>query len=220
MIAVGFYDRHILPRVIDRACGSAALVPWRARALEGLRGRVVEIGFGTGHNLSLMGDAVTDLLAVEPSSVAWARSKKRRQDCGFPVTLAGFDGTRLDIEDGSCDGAISTFTLCTVPDPVEALSEIRRVLRPDGRVHLLEHGFATDERVRRWQRRLDPLERCLAGGCHLTRDPLSLARQAGFDVSGLDQGFGPGPRPWMWLTVGTAPRLGEAPSAQTLNAPL
>ena len=201
---MGVYAERILPRLIDRACGSQSLAPWRIRALTGLRGRVLEIGFGSGHNLAHLPGEVVEVLAVEPSSLAWRRSARRRRRCRVPVRLVGLDGQRIDLPDGSCDAALSTFTLCTVEDPGRALGEIRRVLRPGGRLHLLEHGLARDPAVSTWQRRLDPWERRLAGGCHLTRDPIAMLHQAGFEVGDLDQGYAPGPRPWMWLTVGTA----------------
>jgi len=168
----------------------------------GLTGRVVEIGFGSGHNLPLLPDTVERLEAVEPSVLAWELAASRRAASGAAVVQAGLDGRRLDLPDASCDAALCTFTLCTVPDPRAALAEVRRVLKPGGRLHLLEHGLSPDRRVARWQRRLDPLEQRLAGGCHLTRDPVAMVREAGFTSDWVEQAYGPGPKPWMWLTVG------------------
>jgi len=199
---MGWYADRLLPRVVDRACGSAGLGSWRRRATEGLSGRVLEIGFGSGHNLALLPDEVEELVAVEPSAKAWELSEHRRVACGASVVLAGLDGQRLDLPDASFDAALCTFTLCTVPDPMAALAELRRVLGPAGRLHLLEHGCSPDRRVARWQRWLDPLEQRLAGGCHLTRDPVALVHQAGFTTDWVEQAYGPGPKPWMWLTVG------------------
>lgn len=203
-----WYEEQVLPRLVDRACGHSRLRPWRQRVGAGLGGRIVEIGFGSGHNLDSLPTDVRHVLAVEPSSVAWRRSAARRTASGIEVELIGLDGQHLDLDDDSCDGALCTFTLCTVPDPAAALAEIARVLVPGGRLHLLEHGCAPDQRVRRWQDRLDPLERRLAGGCHLTRDPLALVTAAGFGTVWVEQAYGPGPAPWMWLTAGVF----EAPS--------
>lgn len=199
---MGWYAERVLPHAVDRACGSRGLLPWRNRVCADLTGRVVEIGFGSGHNLAVLPDAVDEVVAVEPSTVAWHMSQRRRDACGAPVSLAGLDGERLELDDSSCDAALCTFTLCTVPHPLAALSELRRVLRPGGRLHLLEHGCSPERRVARWQRRLDPLEQRLAGGCHLTRDPVALVHQAGFTAEWVEQAYGPGPKPWMWLTVG------------------
>jgi SAM-dependent methyltransferase len=199
---MGWYHDRILPRVVDAACGSRGLRPWRNRVCADLTGRVVEIGFGSGHNVAPLPDSVDELVAVEPSTVAWRLSQRRRDACGAVVTLAGLDGQHLDLETGSFDAALCTFTLCTVPDPVGALAELRRVLRPQGRLHMLEHGCSPEPRVARWQRRLDPIEQRLAGGCHLTRDPVALVDEAGFTTDWVEQAYGPGPKPWMWLTVG------------------
>jgi SAM-dependent methyltransferase len=199
---VGWYHDRVLPHVVDRACGSERLSQWRRRATTGLAGRVLEIGFGSGHNLAVLPGEVDELVAFEPSSVAWSLSAGRRAAVPATVTLAGLDGQHLDLEDASCDAALCTFTLCTVPDPAAALAEVARVLRPDGRLHLLEHGCSPDHRVARWQRRLDPWEQRLAGGCHLTRDPVQLMSDAGFTTEWREQAYGPGPKPWMWLTVG------------------
>lgn len=163
---------------------------------------MVEIGFGSGHNLPVLPDTVERVDAVEPSARAWELAAGRRSASGAEVVQAGLDGQCLDLPDASCDAALCTFTLCTVPDPAAALREIRRVLKPGGRLHLLEHGLSPDRRVARWQRRLDPFEQRLAGGCHLTREPLGLVHQAGFTTGWVEQAYGPGPKPWMWLTVG------------------
>jgi SAM-dependent methyltransferase len=204
---MGWYEDRVLPRVVDCACGTARLRPWRERVVVGLSGRVLEIGFGSGHNLPLLPPEVTSLAAVEPSALAWNRSAARRQAesveaSGIHVELVGLDGQQIALPDNSCDAALCTFTLCTVPDPEAALAEIARVVRPGGHLHLLEHGLAPEENVARWQRILNPIERRLAGGCHLTRDPVALIEAAGFVPVWTEQAYGPGPAPWMWLTTG------------------
>lgn len=200
--ASAWYSERILPRLVDRACGSGRLRPWRHKVCSGLTGRVIEIGFGSGHNLGVLPAEVHRLMAVEPSTLAWEHSARRRARAGIEVELVGLDGQQIALADASVDAALCTFTLCTVPDPHAALAEIARVLTPGGHLHLLEHGCAPDARVARWQRRLDPWEQRLAGGCHLTRDPLAMLAAAGFTTEWVEQAYGPGPAPWMWLTAG------------------
>ncbi|MCB0972431.1 MAG: methyltransferase domain-containing protein, partial [Acidimicrobiales bacterium] len=170
----------------------------------GLAGTVVEIGFGSGHNVPIYPDEVTEVLAVEPSERARELAAARIDERGLPVTHVGLDGQRLPLDDDSCDGALSTFTLCTIPDVDAALAELRRVLRPGGRLHVLEHGISPDPGVARWQRRLDPIQQRLADGCHLTRDPVALLEGAGFEVASVTSRYGKGPKPWTWMTTAVA----------------
>jgi SAM-dependent methyltransferase len=202
--AMGIYRERVLPRLVETACGGAAMERWRARTTEGLHGRVVEIGFGSGLNVPVYPAAVTDVLAVEPALVARQRAEGRIADSHVQVVHVGLDGASLPIEDASCDGALSTFTLCTIPDVEAALAELRRVLKPGGELHLLEHGLSPDPAVARWQHRIEPAQKRLADGCHLTRDPLELVRRAGFEVVREDQRYGRGPKPWTWFTTAVA----------------
>jgi len=144
--------------------------------------------------------SVDRVLAVEPSATAWRMAATRVGASPVPVEQVGLDGQALPIEDASCDGALCTFALCTIPDAEAALAEVRRVLRPGGRFHLLEHGLAPDARVASFQRRVEPLQRRVADGCHLTRDPVALVTAAGFRVEDVDQKYGAGPRAWAYLT--------------------
>ncbi|MFC6343301.1 class I SAM-dependent methyltransferase, partial [Nocardioides hankookensis] len=127
----------------------------RAAACSGLEGRVLEIGFGSGLNVSLYPAGVTSVDAVEPSEVGWELSAARRGTTQLPIARVGLDGQRVEAEDATYDAVLSTFTLCTIPDVERALAEVRRVLRPGGRLHFLEHGLSPDAGVARWQRRLD-----------------------------------------------------------------
>ena len=201
---MGFYREQILPRLVDRACGTAGLQRWRAEVMAGLAGRVVEIGFGSGLNVEHYPPEVEEVLAVEPAAVARRLAAKRIEVGGVPVDHIGLDGQAIPLDDASCDAALSTFTLCTVPDPAKVLSELRRVLRPGGRFHFLEHGLSPDASVARWQHRLDPWQRRLADGCHLTRDALTLVGDAGFLIERSEQGYAKGPKPWSWFTLGVA----------------
>ncbi len=149
----------------------------------------MEIGFGSGLNTRFYPTEVGSVDAVEPSDRGWAMSERRRAKSATDVRRVGLDGQRLRADDAAYDSVLCTFTLCTIPDPALALSEVRRVLRPGGRLHLLEHGRAEDPRVQRWQRRLEPVQRRVAGGCHLTRDPIELATAAGFDVNVIRQAY-------------------------------
>ena len=201
---MGFYERHVLPRLVDLTCGSAALLPIRSWACEGLTGHVIEIGFGSGTNVAAYPAAVTQVTAIEPSDTAWDLAADNVRRSRVPITRAGLDAGRLPFADNTFDTALSTFTLCTVPDLDMALAELRRVLTPDGSLHFLEHGLAPDENVRRWQRRLDPLEQRLAGGCHLTRDISSEITSAGLTLTANKQFYGARPKSFGALTVGVA----------------
>jgi ubiquinone/menaquinone biosynthesis C-methylase UbiE len=201
---VSFYRDHVLPRLVDRACNSAELREWRAGVTAGLSGTVVEIGFGSGLNVPHYPDTVELVHAVEPSGRARALARRRISDTSVPIEHLELEAETLPLPDDSCDGALSTFTLCTIPDVDAALAELRRVLRPGGQFHFLEHGRSPDPGVATWQQRLEPLQRRVAGGCHLTRCPADLVESAGFELVHVDSRYARGPRPWSWFTEGVA----------------
>jgi SAM-dependent methyltransferase len=206
---MGWWAEHVVPRMADKACGTAEIAEFRAHVCAGLEGRVLEIGFGSGHNLEHLPEQVESVSAVEPSDIGWALSEKRRRAARVPVERTGLDGQALAEPDASFDAALVTFSLCTIPDPALALEEVRRVLRPGGRLHFLEHGLAPDARVAAWQHRLDPLQRRLAGGCHLSRDIPALVRGSGLEIDAVESSYLPGPRvsrPWGYGYLGTATR--------------
>ncbi len=146
---MGFYDEHVLPRIINLAMNTKQTREIRSRVCAGLSGEVVEIGFGTGHNLPYLATSVTHLCAVEPSAVGVALAAGRIATSPAPVEIVGLDGQQLPLSDDSADAVLCTWSLCTIPDPTAAVLEMRRVLRPGGRLHFAEHGVAPDEKVRR-----------------------------------------------------------------------
>ena len=201
---MGWWSEQILPRAVDRVLRAPAVAERRRLVCGGLAGRVVELGFGSGLNIAFYPAEVTEVLAVEPSDVAWRLSEARRLASPATVVRAGLDGQRLDLPDASVDAALSTFTLCTVPDLSATLSEVCRVLRPGGRLHFLEHGRAPEPSVQAWQRRLNPVQSRLAGGCHLDRPIDAMIAAAGMEVTELLTEYGEGPRPFSFGYLGSA----------------
>jgi ubiquinone/menaquinone biosynthesis C-methylase UbiE len=183
---MGLYGDQVLPRIINVACGMASARPLRERVCAGLRGDVVEIGFGSGLNVPFYPAAVTHVAAVEPSDVGWKLAGKRVAGSPVQVKRSGLDGQSLEFADDSFDCAVSTWTMCTIPDVEAALGEVRRVLRPGGTLHFVEHGLAPDESVARWQHRLEPVQKRVFGGCHLTRPIVDLMVGAGFKVKEVE----------------------------------
>lgn len=206
-----WWDEQVVPRVTDRLLDAGEFHKLRARVCAGLEGEVLEIGFGSGLNVEHYPPAVTKVHAVEPSDVAWRIAEdKHLSRGGPPVVRAGLDGQVLDLADASVDAAVSTFTLCTIPDVAAALREVRRVLRPGGRFHFVEHGLAPEPRVARWQHRLTPLQRRIGAGCHLDRPIDDLVTGSGLVVEHLETfylgGGKPGTRVAGFLYLGHAVR--------------
>ncbi len=183
---MAIYRDHVLPRLIHVACSGTTTQQHRQQVCARLHGRVVEIGFGSGLNVPHYPTAVTSVDAVEPAEVGWRLAAKRVAATDVPVRRTGLDGQSLPYPAHTFDTALSTWTLCTIPDVDAALHEIRRVLKPGGSLHFVEHGLAPDEPVRRWQHRLEPLQKRLVGGCHLTRPVVDLLTAAGFTLTEVD----------------------------------
>lgn len=202
---MSWWEERVVPGLVDRALKGREIGELRAETCAELNGTVLELGFGGGLNMRHLPSSVTRLDAVEPSDRGWALSERRRSRHDLPVHRVGLDGQRLDAADASYDHVLCTFTLCTIADPGLALSEVRRVLRPGGTFAFLEHGLAPTPGVARWQHRLDPLQRRVAGGCHLTRDVPALVTASGLVPNPVRAQYLPGPRtPWTYGYLGSA----------------
>lgn len=203
---MGFYATQVLPRLIDKACGIREIDGLRSRVAAGLTGDVLEIGFGSGLNLPHLPAAVDRLLAVDPVVTGRRLARTRLHRCPVPVSFVESEGDGLALADASVDSALSTFTLCTIPDVAAALREVRRVLKPGGALHFLEHGRSPEPRVARWQRRLTPIQRRVAGGCHFDREIARLVGDAGFELDQLENRYLSGPKTPGYLYLGVARR--------------
>jgi len=189
-----WYERNVLPWLIDLACGMKSVGEQRRKVIPQAQGRVLEIGIGTGLNLPFYDTGrVIELVGVEPSLRMHHLALKRSRAARLPVEMVGITAEKLPLADHIFDTVVSTYTLCTIPDPVAALREVRRVLAPGGRLLFSEHGRAPDENVRKWQSRIQPFWSPLAGGCKLDRDIPAILKEAGFDPQ-VQSMYIPGPR--------------------------
>jgi SAM-dependent methyltransferase len=203
---MGFYSEQIVPRCTDFILSRPPILKLRERVAQGLRGEVLEIGFGSGLNLPYYPANVERVFAIEPSPVGRKLAERRLQASKLEVVWSGLDGQCLTLADASADCALTTFTLCTIPDVEVALRELRRVIRPGGMLHFLEHGRSPDPKVARWQDRLDPLQQRMAAGCHLNRPTADLLRAAGFCMDQLENYHLPGPKFAGYISEGRARR--------------
>lgn len=201
---MGFYAKYVLPTLTDLAMRNAAARTERARFVPRATGVVLEIGVGSGLNIPIYGSGVRKLYALDPSAELLRMARPRAERATFPVELLEHPAEAIPLGDASVDTVVTTWTLCTIPDALAALREMRRVLRPDGRLIFIEHGRATDPGVLRWQDRLTPLWRMITGGCHLNRPIDELLAQGGFQVTDMERGYGAGPRIGAYLYRGIA----------------
>jgi len=201
---MSFYDNWILPMILDFAMRQKPLVRYRSAVVGAARGRVLEIGVGSGLNLPFYGATVADVLGIDPSPRLLAMARRRAAEATVPIKLAVGSAMALPLADNSVDTIVMTWTLCSIPDPAAALAEMRRVLKPDGELLFVEHGLAPDPSIEAWQHRLTPLWQRIGGGCHLDRKMDALIEAAGFDISKLQTGYAPGPRPLAFMYQGCA----------------
>lgn len=191
---MGWYERRVLPRIVDLSMRSGDFARIRARVAGDLDGEVLEIGFGSGLNVPHYPATLTRVVAIDPAMAGRTLAAARIARSAVPIEFAGLDAGDLPAADSSVDHVLSTWTLCTVPDPARALAEIRRVLRPGGLLNFAEHGLAADEKVARFQRRFTLVQRRVFGGCHLDRPIDEMITGAGFGMTKLDTYYMPGPR--------------------------
>lgn len=202
---MGFYAERLFPRLMNWAMSRKSMRPVRARVCAPLTGEVVEIGFGTGLNLPYIPAGVETLRAVDPLERGRALAAERLESSPVPVEFVGLDGQALDVDDDSADAVLCTWSLCSIPDPVAAVREVARVLRPGGTFHFVEHGRSPDRRVLRWQRRISPIQRRVACGCNLDRDIPAIVEQGGLSIESLDTYYMAGePKPFGWTFEGIA----------------
>ena len=202
---MSFYEDWVLPRFMNLLMGNKFITEERKKALAKVSGAVLEVGFGSGRNLPWYPTGVRRVVAVDPSRESAKLAKKRIEAAGFPVEYLPMSGEELSAPDHSFDSVVSTFTLCSIPDPQAALEQIRRVLKPGGKLFLAEHGLSTDPSVQRWQHRLNGVQNVVCGGCNLNRDIRRLVGEAGFQFDEVEQYYTQGaPKFAGFLTRGIA----------------
>jgi ubiquinone/menaquinone biosynthesis C-methylase UbiE len=201
-----FYDRHIMPRLIGCACSTKPIMKQRAKVVPLATGKVLELGIGGGLNLGFYNpSAVESVSGVDPSPELRRRAETAKRPAGLNVEVREGTAESLPFDNASFDCVVCTYTLCSVQDPVRSLQEARRVLKPGGRLLFCEHGLAPDLPVAKWQRRIEPVWKRMAGGCHLTRPVALNLERAGFRLDRLDQMYLPGtPRFAGWNEWGQA----------------
>jgi ubiquinone/menaquinone biosynthesis C-methylase UbiE len=208
---MSFYQTHILPWLLDLAMRQRQLVPYRERVLAEASGRVLEIGVGSGPNLPLYGSTVALICAIDPSPELLQLARRRTAEAVSPVSFVRASAEKLPFAGGVFDTVVTSWTLCSIPEPLQALREMRRVLTPAGRLLFVEHGLAPESGVARWQHWLTPYWRRIAGGCHLDRNIEALIRSVGFHIDRLDKGYINGPKVMTYMYEGQA-RPAHAPS--------
>lgn len=207
---MGLYARYILPRAVHYTCRSMTHMRQRAKIIPRAEGRVLEVGIGSGLNLPFYdADRVSRVWGLDPSRELWAIAERQGRRFEFEIEYVQGVAEDVPLETDSVDTVVLTYTFCTLPDVEASLAEMRRVLRPDGLLLFSEHGAAPDERVRRWQNRLNPLWRRVSGGCNLNRHVPSLLEQGGFEVRDLDAAYLPGWRPAAFNYRGMARPAGQ-----------
>lgn len=202
----GWWERVMVPKLIGCACAQPQIMKARSRIVPKAEGDVLELGCGGGINMAFYDPArLKSFSGVDPSAGLLDRSREAAQAIGIEADIRGGVGEAIPFASESFDTVLCTFTLCSVDDQKQVLAEMRRVLRPGGKILFLEHGSAPDENVRKWQRRIEPIWKRIGGNCHLTRPITSAYETAGFKVGGGDKGYMPkSPKPFSWIEWGEA----------------
>lgn len=204
-LIASLYDRHVLPGLLDMACGMKAIKRQRQKVVPKATGQVLEIGIGTGLNMRHYDAAkVEKIIGLDPAMQMHRLARKRIEQSGLSVELVGLPAEKIPLPDASIDTIVMTYTLCTIPEPVQALKEMRRVLKKGGKLLFCEHGVAPDAPVQKLQNRLQPLWGRLAGGCHLNRDIPALLQAGGFHVNEIETMYVPGPKAFTYNYWGQA----------------
>ncbi len=201
---MGFYSKYVLPKLIDKACSQPPMTELRSRYVSRASGDVLEIGIGSGLNLNHYSEATTSITGLDPAAELTVMARARAGRAPAPVDVLQVSGEEIPADDNRYDSLVCTWTLCSIPDVGQALSEMRRVLKPGGRLYFVEHGLSPDESVRKWQRRIEPVWKIIGGGCHLTRRADELIQDVGFTLPELDTGYQPGPRWAAYMMHGVA----------------
>ena len=202
---MGFYNQYIMPSLINGLCGMSEITDQRRKVVPQAEGVVVEIGIGSGHNLPHY-DAgkVIKVIGIDPDEHMWKAGRDRVRLSAVPVERVGLSGEQLPLDRHMADTVLVTYSLCTIPDAVAALCEMRRILKPGGRLLFLEHGAAPEESVRKWQGRIDPVWKRIAGGCHSGRPIPKLLDQAGWKIADMEEGYISGPKVLAYNYLGSA----------------
>jgi ubiquinone/menaquinone biosynthesis C-methylase UbiE len=201
---VGVYERWILPRLLDLSMRNRLLDHYRQRTIETARGLVLEVGVGSGLNLRFYSRAVDRVCGIDLSPELLRLAHTRTADAVVPVSLIRASAEHLPFADTIFDAIVMTWTLCSIANPVAALSEMRRVLKPVGKLLFVEHGLSPEFRIARWQHRLTPYWKRIGGGCHLDRKMDDLIRAAGFQIDAIEKGYMKGPKAWTFMYRGSA----------------
>ena len=204
---MGFYEKWILPRLVDVAMRNKEAMRYRSQIVPQARGMVLEIGVGSGLNLPFYGTGVEQLYGLDPSEELLVMARKKARAIAFPIDFLAHPGEEIPLDDGCIDTVVTTWTLCTIPDPVKALKEMRRVLKPGGMLLFAEHGLAPETRVQGWQRWLNPLWSRVTGGCNLNRKMDELIQASGFRMVELKMEYAEGPRAMSYIYSGRAQQV-------------
>ena len=201
------YEKYILPRLIDAACSQPPMTELRRRYVSQARGKVLEIGIGSGLNLKHYGDGVDSITGVDPAAELTEKARRRADEIAAPVEVLGISGEALDLDNNAFDTIVCTWTLCSIPNPYRAVDEMRRVLKPGGNLIFVEHGRSDDAGIAKWQRRIEPLWKIIGGGCHLTRRAEELLSDGGFSITSRESGYVEGPKVAAFMVHGMAQKV-------------